>query len=111
MHLDAVINKMLTIFDGVNDELGYGQDVVDKQLTRFATLSARVENVAKGELDFEFAQPTDSPEEIKAKFMRYIDTGCYRIIEETLDNLVRMDVPLTPREHAPEPLPADAPKK
>lgn len=102
----AIINKMGEVFESLGTELGYGSQAVDMQMSRLATISARVV-FGKDEVDFSVIEFTDSPETIKTKFLKYIDTTCYRVMDEALRQIAAMDLPMTPREQQPEAPKAD----
>lgn len=108
MQFTAIVSKMTTFWEALGEELGVGKEVVDAELSKFATLSARVE-FDKGEMDFDVALVTDSPDEIRQNFTRYIDTSCYLTVEKALAEVFRADRPLTPPEQQPK-LPEGAQK-
>lgn len=97
----AIINKMGAIYESLGTELGYGPEAVDVEMSRLATISARVV-FDKDEIDFAIVQHSDSPDEIKTKFVKYIDTTCYQLIESAMRQIVAQDLPLTPPEQQPK---------
>lgn len=103
MMLSAMLAKMGEFFEALGEELGVGALAADKELTKFATLSARAELERKGEIDFELAVVTDTPDQIKAKFMRYIDTQCYGVVDAAMDSILIADRPITPLLQQPTP--------
>lgn len=99
----ALIAKMGEFYKALGQELGVGSEAVDKELTRFAALSARTEPESKGEIDFELAVVTDTPEQIREKFMVYIDTKCYGVVDAAMDGILIADRPITPLLQQPTP--------
>lgn len=105
----CLINKMATFYEALGEEMGYGKEAVDTELSHFSALSARVEFNGKGEIDFDLALPTDTPEQIRVKFLRYCETQHYRKVEDALQKIAQLDMPLVPEHEAPA-LAKDAPK-
>jgi hypothetical protein len=105
----SLVHKMTSFYETLAEELGYDAVAVDMELSRFATLSARVE-FDKGEADFSLALPTETTEQIKTKFLQYIDTEKMPVIDEAFRRIVQQDLPLVSPEQTPGPLLEDAPK-
>lgn len=84
MYYEAIVGKMAEFYEGLAQELGLPASSVDRQMTVFAILATRIE-VDGDQLDFEFPLPIDSPEDIKAKFLRYLDTEQMAWVDAALD--------------------------
>lgn len=98
----AISGKMAGFFEQLGEELGFGSQAVDRELTRYASICARVE-FDKKEVDFEVAIPTDTAEQIRAKFTGYMDTKQYLLVEEAERQIAMADLPLSPPEQQPDP--------
>ena len=105
----AITVKMNSFLNELGEELGVGPVAVDVALTRYATVSTRVE-FDKKEVDFELALPTDTPEQIRKKVGGYMDTANYIAVEDAARQIDQLDMPLTPPEQQPT-LPDNAEKK
>lgn len=101
MHHQCLINKMATFYEALGKEMGYGAEAVDTELSRFATISARVD-FENDTVDFEPALPTDTPEQLKQKFVGYAETQHYKLVEAALLAIVQADAPMVPEEQAPQ---------
>lgn len=101
MHHQCLIDKMSTFYEALGEETGFGAAAVDTELSRFASLSARVE-FEKDEIDFELALPMDTPEQLKLKFLAYADTQKYQLVEACFARIVLADAPLVTEEKAPQ---------
>lgn len=102
MAWDSFVTKMSGIYESVAADLGYEKSAVDLEMGRFAQLSCRV-RARKGEFDFELAEVTDTPEQIRAKFLKYVDTSRYEAALDALRKADELDRPVSPPEQAPEP--------
>lgn len=107
MFYTSITSKMVGFFEALAEELNYTIPAVDEQLSQFASISARAVPES-GEFDFELAMPSDTSQQIRAKFMKYIDTSCYGNVETAMRRIVQLDLPLTPREQQPGKLPETA---
>ncbi len=108
MALRAISFKMAPIYKALANELDLDATAVDVELSDLATVSVRVE-FDKGEVDFALIVPNDTPEQMREKFVKYIDTDCYRAVDQALREIGMADQPITPPEQQPG-LPKDAPK-
>lgn len=104
----SICDKMNEFYKALADELGFSVDTVEKHLTEYASLSARAE-FKKGEIDFELADVKDTPDEIKAKFLKYIDTEKVEVVKAALVESARALIASIATIRGPEPLPDDAP--
>lgn len=82
MHFAAIVDKMTPFYKELAKEEGVEETVVDQSLSKFARLSSRVELNGKEELDFEFASLSDTPDQVKEKFVAYLDSEHLDQIEE-----------------------------
>lgn len=102
MALESLTTKMASFYEKLAEDLGYDEIAVDREMSRFAELSSRV-SFGKGEVDFDLAGPSDTPDEVCAKFLVYVDTKCYEVAREAARRLAATDRPLVPAEQAPTP--------
>lgn len=91
----ALLVKMSEVLDETAVEIGVDQRLVDDAMEIFAWISAR-SAFDPGEVDFELAKPSDTPDEIKTKFLIYMDTACIEKIEAAKSKLREMDRPVDP---------------
>lgn len=89
---DALIDRMAEFYKRLAEELGVPTLSLDKALTRFARLAARVE-FEKGEVDFEQPAPLDSEETIIKKFMAYLGSDCVETIDLAHSKIAEADRP------------------
>lgn len=107
MALRALIKKSADLPEALGKKLGFESADVDAELFQFLRLSAQIEP-GKGELDFELAQATDTPDEIAVKFIAYLDTECLDALQPVLEELYRQDRAVL-NETAPQPPETDDP--
>lgn len=105
----SILDKMSEFYVALADELGFSVDTVEKHLTEYAALSARAE-FKKGEIDFDLADVKDTPDEVKAKFIKYMDTEKIEVVKAALVEMARALIATVASIRGPEPLPEDAPK-
>lgn len=99
------LRKMAAILEQVAQENGTPIEAADDALEGFAWLSSRVE-FETGEVDFDLARTTDTAEEIKVKFDKYLDTESMRQVNAARVAIREKDRPADP-VNAPVP-PKDA---
>ncbi len=109
MHYDAILQKMFSFFTEMAEQEGVDETTIDGALTKFASLSARVQSNGKDKLDFEFAKPTDTPEEIGDKFRKYLDTDHMDMVMQAKRQMRNMDAISRP-DTSPQSLPEGAEK-
>jgi hypothetical protein len=83
------------------EEEGYEEGILDVEAINYLVLSARVE-FDKGEVDFELLTLKDETEEAQVKFLQYLETEHYQIVEQAVDEINKLDAPVD-RALAPEP--------
>lgn len=76
----------------VAEELGVEKIVLDDALADYLQMSIRVSEL-NGALDFEFADTKDTPEQVKEKFMVYLDTQDIEFIDKLTDEINAVDAP------------------
>lgn len=98
MGFQSFVIKLSPLYETIAEELGYDKVAVDIELSKFATLSARIDG---GAFDFPLAEATDSPDQIREKFLKYVETKQYAAVEKALRDIAEKDLPLVPPEQAP----------
>lgn len=105
----VILVKGEELKEGLAEEIGLDQPYIQLALSRFAGLSTRVQ-FKNGEIDFELARGTDTPEQLRAKFMAYMESECLGAVEAAQDELDELDRPYD-EALAPEEPPEDADPK
>ena len=81
MYRRQIINAVTEFNKEIALSLGVAEGVSNVDLLDFAEYSV-ICNVVSGELDFEFAQPTDDAQTVRQKFEVYIDTAFYPLFSQ-----------------------------
>lgn len=101
----SIMRKMADLTDDLQGEIQIDEDVLDLGLSRFAELSARwLPNGTA--LDFQLASGMDSAEQIREKFLAYLDTESVDEVEAAFGAMYELDRPADPAT-APLPPPED----
>lgn len=108
LEYDVILSKMGEILTEIAQTLNAQDYWVDRVMTQYARLSARV-IFSENEVDFDLIDPTDSSNVIRAKFERYLDSEQIAVIEQALEAMISADLP-TDLALAPE-APVGDPKK
>jgi hypothetical protein len=90
MHHDALVIKATEFYEELAEQEGVTVEALDSALTRFCRLSSRV--VFKKKLDFELATMADTPDQIREKFVAYLDTEHMEVIDEATRLMVEQSV-------------------
>lgn len=102
LYYDQLLIKMGSFSEGLAKELGVEQYLSDDQLRTYARLCTRVA-WGNGEVDFEIALPSDTPEAIRVKFDSYLDSACKGVTDRAIAELRAMDLPNDPITAPTEP--------
>lgn len=92
MVYNSLVIKMSEIFESVAEDLGLSPLAVDKEMARFAALSARLTAI---DCDFELADVGDEEDALRAKFLKYVETEDYLKVEDIFAQIAAMDRPVS----------------
>lgn len=87
------LRSMVKVYKELAEELNLDLELIDSEMTRYAQISSRV-RAYKG-LDFQFIQPTDTPEIIAEKFKELLNSvDALKWYERLESSLINMDAPV-----------------
>lgn len=90
---DAIYTQIASFMDTLTSELGIPANVVNVYLARYGMLGARCEG---HNLDFPLPLASDSADELKAKFMRFMDSAYSELALEAEKAWEKLDRPVDP---------------
>jgi hypothetical protein len=107
--MQTIFEKILTFNEELIEEMGISPAMLNNCLGDFGVLGSRVK-VTKGKIDFELPKHNDTPEEIKAKFDKFLDTEHAAFMDEVCVEINKMDR-VQDKNLAPGHLPDEKDKK
>jgi hypothetical protein len=99
LKLRTLLRKGLEWYSDLSDEEELTEDEFAEGFDNYAMISVRVSGL-NGEAGFELASSTDSSDELRKKFMGYLETENIQLVRELEQKIMDSDSPTNP-ETAP----------